>query len=167
MDRWQKHSCNRLAEDSFGLNHLMVPAISIYNQQKDLKLNRLAVKEIVLAVLHLKKIQCREASIYFVTKPKICQLHEHFFHNPEPTDCISFPIDQEFLGEIFVCPKVAIEYSSEHQTDPYQEVALYIIHGLLHLIGYDDTPSKRRTMRKNEKTCMANCKTMINLLRPQ
>ena len=121
-----------------------------------------------MAVLDLKKIQCEEVSLYFVTERAICQLHRQFFDDPSPTDCITFPIDQETLGEIFVCPKVAICYASEMQIDPYEEVALYIIHGLLHLIGYDDlTPPERRIMRKNEKKCMAHCKAFMHLLRPQ
>jgi len=94
-----------------------------------------------------------EVSIYCVTQAKICALHDQFFQDPTPTDCISFPLDEEHLGEVFVCPKAALEYAPE---DPHNEVALYIIHGLLHCLGYDDLePVAKRAMRKKEKSCMA------------
>ena len=125
------------------------------------------VRKLVQTVLKFQKSNCREVSVYFVTEQIICDLHDEFFKDPSSTDCISFPIDQELLGEIFVCPKTAMVYSADHKQDPYTELALYIIHGLLHLLGYDDLEiSKRRTMRKNEKKCMAECKTIIDMLRP-
>lgn len=125
------------------------------------------VRKLVKAVLKSHQSSCREVSICFVTERRICDLHDEFFKDPSPTDCISFPIDHELLGEIFVCPKAALLYCASNEQDPYKELALYIIHGILHLLGYDDLePSRRRTMRKNEKKYMAECKTIIVSLRP-
>lgn len=116
----------------------------------------------------LKKldIETDEVILHFVTKKKMGKIHEDFFSDPSPTDCMSFPIDSpkskskgkepHILGEIFVCPKVALEYAQEKNLDPYTETTLYIIHGLLHLIGYDDLDAKsRKKMRQMEKTCQA------------
>lgn len=64
-----------------------------------------------------------------------------FFQDPTPTDCITFPFDQKFLGEIFVCPKVAKEYDPKK---PHLETTLYIIHGILHLLGFNDIEKKER-----------------------
>lgn len=113
---------------------------------------------------HLK-VTGDEVAIYFVTEANIAQLHDQFFNDPTPTDCISFPLDERHLGEVFVCPSVAIAYARKKGLDPYQETALYVIHGLLHLLGYDDLePKERRTMRKKEKTCMAHLyKQNLNL----
>ena len=94
--------------------------------------------------------------IYLVGKKTICRLHKEFFDDPTPTDCISFPLsDSPILGEVFVCPEVAIEYAEKHQIDPLAETALYIIHGLLHLLGYDDTTHQETLkMRRLEKQAM-------------
>ena len=55
------------------------------------------------------------------------------------------------LGDIFVCPETAVRYAAEHGLDPYVEATLYIVHGLLHLLGYDDIdPADRRFMRRAE-----------------
>jgi probable rRNA maturation factor len=127
-----------------------------------------SVRKLVRSVLELEDVECEEVSIYFVTQRRICDLHKQFFNDPTPTDCISFPIDSEILGEVFICPKTAICYSTPLKQDPYDEVALYIIHGILHLIGYEDIdPNARRAMRKKEKKCMAHCKAIVNLLRPK
>jgi probable rRNA maturation factor len=51
-----------------------------------------------------------------------------------------------------VCPEVAYRYSSEKQLVYLDELVLYMIHGLLHLCGYDDIdPQDRKVMRKKER----------------
>lgn len=129
--------------------------ITVFNYQKDLKISKSSVRALVEATLKYLSVCYEELSIYLISKKKISELHDEFFDDPNPTDCISFPLDEKHLGEIFVCPKVALEYSEEHDLNPLEETALYVIHGLLHLIGYDDVTEKdRRIMRKKEKSCM-------------
>lgn len=139
--------------------------IVIYNLQKDLSLSTLSVRRMVRHLLKNLNVETEEVILYFVSKKKICEIHEQFFSDPSPTDCISFPIDppndpssnhfSQLLGEVFVCPFIANEYASLHNLDPYEETKLYIIHGLLHLLGYDDLdPKERSLMRKMEKDCL-------------
>jgi probable rRNA maturation factor len=113
------------------------------------------VKALLRALM--KHLECShsEISVYFVTTKKISELHDQFFDDPTTTDCISFPIDEEHLGEIFVCPETAVSYAKKHKIDAQKELTLYIVHGLLHCLGFDDlTPAKKRIMRKKEKNCM-------------
>ncbi len=129
--------------------------IHIYNRQKDLPLDKASVRALVKELVSYLNISHSEICIYFVSCKEICRLHLDFFQDETPTDCISFPLDEEHLGEIFVCPRTAIEYAQKKKLDPYQETALYVVHGILHLLGYDDLDAKsRRAMRKKEKSCM-------------
>lgn len=129
--------------------------ISIFNTQKDLPIRKDSARVLVGEVLSFLKVPFEEVAIYFVNEKKISKLHDEFFQDPTSTDCISFPLDDKHLGEIFVCPKVAIQYAAKRNQDPYRETALYVIHGLLHLIGYDDMEKKaKEKMRKKEKSCM-------------
>lgn len=92
-------------------------------------------------------------ALSFVGKAKISSLHAQFFDDPSPTDCITFPIrEPEFLGEVFVCPQVASEYVKSHGGNLYEELTLYVVHGFLHLLGFDDIePADRKKMRAEEK----------------
>lgn len=147
--------------------------INIYNRQKNLLISSPAVKKIVKEVLRLEKASCDEVSCYFVTPKVICQLHDEYFQDPSLTDCISFPMDDteqipglRILGEVFVCPQTAIEYAAKHEEDPYTECTLYIIHGLLHLLGFDDLNTKDKAqMRKAEKKHLLNLKKLNLILK--
>jgi probable rRNA maturation factor len=145
--------------------------IHITNSQRTLKISKKVVQSIVEAVIAFENQSCEEVSIHFITQARICELHALYFDDPSPTDCISFPLDESpnapyrVLGEIFVCPQVAKEYASQHQTDAYKEITLYIIHGLLHLMGYNDIDvNERAEMRKAEKRHEKNLKQLqLNL----
>ncbi len=142
--------------------------VTIYNQQKDLPISAANIKLMVPFLLRTLEVSTDEVILHFVTLTAIGKIHDTFFSDPTPTDCISFPMDcpeteqgkvkGRILGEVFVCPKVALEYASEHQLDPHEETKLYIIHGILHLLGYDDLDStSRRKMRRMEQKCMKIC----------
>ena len=129
------------------------------NRQRALFISQGGVERLVQAFLQWKKVSCDEVSIHFVEKPEICLLHDDFFDDPTPTDCISFPIDRpgdsqekySVLGEVFVCPEVGIEYARNDKKDPYIEVSLYVIHGLLHLLGFDDQKEEERMVMQDEE----------------
>ena len=58
------------------------------------------------------------------------------------------------MGDVFVCPEVAAKYVETQKTDHniYQELTLYVIHGLLHLIGFDDIDEADRLEMRNEES---------------
>ena len=91
----------------------------------------------------------------------MCKLHRDYFNDSSPTDCISFPIDNpvpenySLMGDVFVCPETALIYSEKHKVNPYQEITLYIVHGLLHLMGYDDIE-----LADQEKKCVERKKSI-------
>lgn len=136
--------------------------VHIYDQQSDLTISKPQVERLVKEFLKHEGVECDEVSIQFVDTAIICDLHDRFFNDPTTTDCISFPIDQDddsgyrVLGEVFVCPKTAIDYAENHQSSPYHEVSLYVIHGLLHLVGYDDIGESEPEMRKAEDRHIKN-----------
>ncbi len=152
MGRRTKHQGHRPSQNSLCVN--------ISNRQRALPLSKRSIDLAVRELLAFLQVSCQEISLYFVGSEKIAALHHQFFNDPTTTDCITFPLDKEHLGEIFVCPQTAIEYAQKNDLDPYEETLLYIAHGILHLIGYDDIePDQRRIMRKMEKRCMRHLRT--------
>ena len=138
---------------------------NIINRQSSLAIDDARIKRVVEAVLDFEDCVCDEVSITFVDTEEICKLHEQFFNDPSPTDCISFPMDKDavggtfILGDVFVCPATAIKYVEEKGGDATQEMLLYVVHGLLHLLGYDDIEEgDRAQMRLAEQGNMENLK---------
>lgn len=118
--------------------------IDVVDEQNDFVINPEEVMTLVKETVLFEGENFNEVAVFFVSNEKMCELHGEFFDDPTPTDCISLPMDEEntgeyrHLGEIFVCPYVAKEYVSLHGGSCAEEVTLYIVHGLLHLMGYDD-----------------------------
>ncbi len=129
--------------------------ITVYNKQKAIALSLPAVTKLAKALLAFLKIPNYEMILHFVAPATIKKIHKNFFNDPLITDCITFPYSPPFLGEIFICPKAAILYCKKYGGNVKKEVTLYLVHGILHLIGYDDIQaSQRRKMRRMEEKCM-------------
>lgn len=98
-----------------------------------------------------------ELSVAFVSKSEISRIHGQFMDDSSPTDVITFPGDVEtgLAGEICVCPEIAFDYGHQNGIPFPKELALYLIHGYLHLCGFDDRSEESRTeMRSAERTAM-------------
>lgn len=138
----------------------MFVKVLVSDRQRDLPLKSQQdkIELLVSLVINAEKRVCDEVAIHFITAPLMCKMHKKFFDDPTLTDCISFPIDHDmqagfcYLGDVFVCPKQALIYAEEHGVDPYHETTLYIVHGCLHLLGYDDIKTKdKNVMRRLEQ----------------
>jgi probable rRNA maturation factor len=81
-----------------------------------------------------------ELSLSFVDEAEIEDLHVRYLHEPGPTDVLSFPLDGEdergvrVLGDVVIAPAVAARHNPD---DPAAELRLLVVHGVLHLLGYD------------------------------
>ena len=99
-----------------------------------------------------------ELSIVLVTDRAIARLHADFMDDPTATDVITFEGDPlaGLAGEICVSADTARQYAREHGRDFAEELTLYIVHGWLHLAGYDDLrPARKRRKRAAEARALA------------
>jgi probable rRNA maturation factor len=82
-----------------------------------------------------------ELAISFVSADEMTELHVKYAGEPGPTDVLSFTMDEEgLLGDVVICPEVAAEQS----TDLATELRLLLVHGILHLLGYDHQDEEER-----------------------
>ena len=147
--------------------------IYLLDRQKDLPIYEEAVKKLASAVVDFEKKSYDELNIHLVDRQEISHLHALYFNDPSPTDCISFPLCDEdvdtghrHMGDLFVCPQAAKELA-EGPAGAYEELSLYIVHSLLHLMGYGDVEQEERLeMRRAEKRHMTNLRERELLLKP-
>ena len=85
----------------------------------------------------IKKNQLKEINIIFVSKKKIKKLNKEYRNNNKPTDVLSFAGGDGLLGELVLCPEVCKAQASENNQSFRDEVAYLVLHGLLHLLGYE------------------------------
>jgi probable rRNA maturation factor len=119
--------------------------VSIASPQELVAIDRARMRQTVLAVLEGEKIPEAEISLAFVDDPTIQQLNKRYLQHDEPTDVLSFPLSEpnasRLAGELVIGADVA-NVQAESRGHPVQaELTLYVIHGLLHLCGYEDKTS--------------------------
>jgi probable rRNA maturation factor len=120
-----------------------------------------------------------EISVLFVDEPAMAALHERFLDEKGATDVLAFPIEDEpdrggrspdeggtgptsiepdsgehlLLGDVVICPAVAARNAVEHGVTFDDEIALLVVHGILHLLGMDhadDAEAERMERREQE-----------------
>jgi len=119
-----------------------------------------------------------ELSVLFVTDDAIAELNSLYLAKSGPTDVLAFPIDAGeveviagpgglsrgpdrapvdpgdlplLLGDVVICPTVAARQAPEHAGNVDDELALLLVHGVLHVLGYDHAePDEMERMRRRE-----------------
>jgi probable rRNA maturation factor len=130
--------------------------ISIATPQEIVPIDRARMRETVRAVLAGEDVADFEISLAFVDNPTIHRLNQRYLQHDEPTDVLSFPLNEpnapKLAGELVLGVEVAAEQAAARGHDVQTELALYVIHGLLHLCGYDDhDDAGRAAMRERER----------------
>lgn len=106
-------------------------------------------------------------SIVLVDDRTLRRLHRDFCDDDTETDVITFDLrekgvsslDDGFDAELAISAQRALKEAKRRNVAPRHELALYLVHGILHLEGYrDDTPAARARMRAAEKQLLARLK---------
>ena len=100
-----------------------------------------------------------ELSILLIDEATMSEYHERFMGLPGPTDVLSFPMDElrppgdgdepplGLLGDVVLCPTVTAAQAAENGRTPEGEADYLLVHGLLHLLGYDHAePDEKAVM---------------------
>lgn len=131
--------------------------IHITDQQKKLPLRIKSIQTIVKAVLLQLDITDAQLSIVFVSSQKIRALNIKYLGRAHTTDVLAFDLSSEVAskkklhGEIIISTDAVVQNSRQFDSAPATELVLYIVHGVLHLLGYDDhSPADTARMRAKE-----------------
>lgn len=128
------------------------------------------LKQLITAAVVAAGFKTAELSLVIVDDKEIAKLHEVWLGVPGPTDVITFDLSSStkptltteshdfsshVAGEIIASAETALHEAKRYHWQPEHELAYYLVHGLLHLCGYDDgTTADRRAMRRRERRLM-------------
>ena len=133
----------------------------VANRQRVKKINSRLLKQIIGELFAELKITEAELGINLVAAREMALVNETFLQHVGSTDVITFDHTEKrkaesgkrekLHGELFICVDDAIAQAKEFKTSWQSEVVRYTVHGVLHLLGYDDLkPQLRRVMKREE-----------------
>ena len=130
--------------------------VSIASPQELVPLEYARLKDCARAVLTGEKVKEAKVSLAFVDDVTIAGLNKRFLDHDGPTDVITFPYSgrgaKKLEGEVVIGVEVARREAAERGHDVNTELCLYVIHGVLHLCGYDDrSPKDAAAIRRKER----------------
>lgn len=126
------------------------PRIELFlTEDSVMKQSELDVEFLMACTSHL--LECAGQSGPWSAGVKVCldqemqALHDQYMDINETTDVMAFPSDEEaYLGDVIVCKDEADRQAKDRGHDPKAELQFYILHGLLHLLGYDDKTDQQK-----------------------
>lgn len=144
------------------MNHLW-----LRNRQNQQPVNLRLLRQLAECSLQWLEVSQYELAVCLVGPRAMARLNEAFLGHEGPTDVLTFPYDSKgpaVCGEIVVCPQVACLQARAYRTTWQAELSRYVIHGLLHLTGYDDKNAKaRRRMKRREDSLMRRLSRRFSL----
>jgi len=135
-----------------------LPQISVLNRQRQIRIDRTGLEAFARYALPLCRTKrgagltnIREVTVILVSDRRIAELHRRFMQIDGPTDVITFQ-----HGEILISVETARRQARRYQTTLVHELQLYLVHGLLHLQGFDDhKPAAQTLMERTQERIAA------------
>jgi probable rRNA maturation factor len=121
------------------------PEVAFSNRQ-DVPVDEEALRRLATQTLVAEGAADSELSVSFVDEDEMADLHLRYMGEEGPTDVLSFPLDdvdeqgRRIIGDVVVCP----EYAARNNPDLDAEIRLLLVHGILHLLGYDHEEDAQR-----------------------
>jgi probable rRNA maturation factor len=139
------------------------PCVTVHNLQRKISVNVAELEKFAgNAVQHSLQLQRRQRTdlrklseifIWLISDRRMALLHRKFLGQSGPTDVMTFQ-----HGEIFISVDTARRHARAFENSLLRELKLYIVHGLLHLHGFDDqTPSEAHKMKAAQERILRIC----------
>jgi len=141
--------------------------IAIENRQKKISLDSRRIRRSLKRLMNELGCEDRELSLVLVDDEQIREINRTYLNRPRSTNVISFSmgegefgtINPRLLGDIVLSAETAARDAAAAGIDQMDEVEFLLIHGLLHLIGYEHentTPGESRRMKTRERELFFN-----------
>ena len=154
----------------------MSGSLVITNRQRAIPINTLLLRKITRTLLaDLLQLDQFELGITIVRAPEMARINEAFLQHEGSTDVITFNYSESskletrnsklpLHGELFICIDDALAQARQFRTSWQSELVRYVIHGVLHLRGFDDLrPADRRKMKREENRLLQKAARLFPL----
>jgi probable rRNA maturation factor len=122
------------------------------NNLSSFKIKESLFKRILKEVLEGEGLKEKRISVAFVKSDKIKEINSQYRKKESSTDVLSFSFnDNEFLGEIIICPEKVKQNANEFGVPFEKELVKVFIHGILHLLGFDHEKNSFEAKKMKEK----------------
>ena len=126
--------------------------IQIHQPHPKIRLNEKQYKTLCRDVLSEINLEAESCAVIFVDDAFLAEMHGRYLSDPTETDVITFNLGEAAVeGEIYISTDRAAAQAEYYKTTPEEEIIRLIIHGLLHLKGYDDIEEQDRLEMKKEE----------------
>lgn len=119
------------------------PVIAVSSSQKAVRVDRRRLAELVRFVAGCEGVTLAAVDLAVVGEDEIAQFNRDYLRRAGATDVLSFDLSDEnstgVSAQLIVCGDVAAKQGPLHGQRPQRELTLYVVHGLLHLMGYEDS----------------------------
>lgn len=145
----------------------MTPLIQITDRQRRLRLDREGIAALAEWVLEREGCRAGELSLLFTNNARIRELNREYLGRDYSTDVLSFPQEETgpgvtpggLLGDVAISTERVISQARQYRQPVENELALCLIHGILHLFGWGDHPeTAREEMRRREGNLLRSWK---------
>lgn len=147
---------------------MFVPEVEIRADVSMHGLDAATIRAVLTSILQDASVISATISLAIVGNEESRQVHARFLGSNQPTDVISFSLGDDpsrLEGELVVNSELAAERASQFGWAPEHELLLYIVHGMLHLVGYDDSePGERDAMFARQREILCECGIPANLV---
>ena len=127
--------------------------ILIADLQDAIPLPLAKLKRLARRVIAGEKLGAGDLSIAFVDRATMRRVNRQFLKHDFDTDVLAFPLDGALIGELVVSTDYAVKEAKARRLPVIEEVSRYVVHGLLHLAGYDDhKPAAKSRMWKRQES---------------
>lgn len=137
-------------------------SIDVFRQTRCPEITDTRIRRLVADVLKTHAITDAEISVALMDGPAVRRLNARYHHRRSQTDVLAFDLrdhdeaKRTLLGQIVVNVDMARRRAAGLRIDAASEIMLYVVHGCLHLLGYDDhAPEQARAMHQREDDLLA------------
>ncbi|MCL2039679.1 MAG: rRNA maturation RNase YbeY [Bacteroidetes bacterium] len=127
-------------------------SISVFNDSSYQYIPRQKIITKLEQLLFDEKIEDATVNVIVMDNEGIQKINNKFLEHDYPTDVLSFKMEEDiFEAEVYVSVEMAMTNATEYKTNWREELVRYAIHGVLHLLGYNDsTEEEKIIMTKKE-----------------